>query len=44
MQAEVTYAIKGDKSNFIIMTAVGESKIIFVPYAHENGDVQTCIK
>ena len=32
MAAEVTYAIKGDKANFIILTAVGESKIAFVPY------------
>ena len=44
MQAEVTYTIKGDKSAFIIMTAIGESKIVFVPYAHHNGHVQTSIK
>ena len=44
MAAEVTYAIKGDKANFIILTAVGESKIAFVPYGHTDGQVHTTIK
>ena len=44
MAAEVTYAIKGDKANFIILTAVGESKIAFVPYGQTDGQVHTTIK
>lgn len=44
MDAEVTYAIKGDKANFIILTAVGESKITVVPYGYKDGQVQTTIK
>ncbi|KAK7105729.1 uncharacterized protein [Littorina saxatilis] len=43
MQGAVTYAIKGDKSNFIIWTAVGESKVVFTPYSYKQGNVQTSI-
>ncbi|KAK7112847.1 hypothetical protein V1264_012232 [Littorina saxatilis] len=39
----VTYAIKGDKSNFIIMTAIGESKIHFMPFGRREESVLTSV-
>jgi hypothetical protein len=43
-QGQVTYAIKGDKSGFIILTAMGESKIVLTPYTQDGGNIQTSIK
>lgn len=42
-RSEVTYSIQGDVKGFVILTAVGESKITFVPYGLQDGSVQTSI-
>ncbi|XP_076460132.1 uncharacterized protein LOC143293109 [Babylonia areolata] len=42
-QAQVKYGIKGNIHNFIIDHAIGQSKVIFVPLARQDGSIQTSI-
>ncbi|KAL8591030.1 hypothetical protein ACOMHN_002575 [Nucella lapillus] len=44
LQAEMKYGIKGNNQEFIIDSAIGQSKIILTPYARIDGTIQTSIK
>nr|KAG5700754.1 hypothetical protein BaRGS_034957 [Batillaria attramentaria] len=44
MTGEFTYTIKGNKKKFLMLTAVGESKIVFKPYDKDDVIIQTSIK